>query len=120
MMICIPRYLKSQRESLIVASRSSFRFSLTGHCHSTFSLGGKEAPAVQGLTGDQQFFLSFAQSWREKIREPALRQNVLTDSHAPDEYRADTVRNLDPWYEAFAVKPGQALFLGPKDRVRVW
>ncbi len=84
------------------------------------SLGGKEARAVQGLTGDQQFFLSYAQSWREKSREPARRQHILTDSHAPDEYRADTVRNLDPWYDAFAVKPGQALFLAPKDRVRVW
>jgi predicted metalloendopeptidase len=84
------------------------------------SMGGKEAPTVQGLTGDQQFFLSFAQSWRQKAREPARRQRVLTDSHAPDEYRGDTVRNLDAWYDAFAVKPGQALYLPPKDRVRVW
>jgi predicted metalloendopeptidase len=84
------------------------------------SLGGKEAPTVQGLTGDQQFFLSFTQSWREKSREAASRQGILTDSHAPDEYRGDTVRNLDAWYEAFAVKPGQKLYLAPKDRVRVW
>jgi putative endopeptidase len=84
------------------------------------SLGGKEAPAVQGLTGDQQFFLSFAQSWRTKFREPALRQRIVIDSHAPAEYRADTVRNLDAWYDAFSVKPGQALYLAPKDRVRVW
>jgi predicted metalloendopeptidase len=84
------------------------------------SLGGKEAPAVQGLTGDQQFFLSFAQIWRQKTREPALRQQVVTDSHAPAEYRADTVRNLDPWYAAFAVKPGQKLSLAPADRVRMW
>jgi predicted metalloendopeptidase len=84
------------------------------------SLSGKEAPAVQGLTGDQQFFLSFAQSWRTKFREPALRQRIVIDSHAPAEYRADTVRNLDAWYEAFSVKPGQALYLAPKDRVRVW
>jgi putative endopeptidase len=84
------------------------------------SLGGKEAPTAQGLTGDQQFFLSFTQSWRQKSREPARRQGILTDSHAPDEYRGDTVRNLDAWYEAFAVKPGQALYLLPKDRVRVW
>ena len=75
---------------------------------------------MQGLTGDQQFFLSFAQSWRTKIREPALRQRIVTDGHAPAEYRADTVRNLDAWYDAFAVKPGQALYLAPKDRVRVW
>jgi putative endopeptidase len=84
------------------------------------SLAGKEAKVVQGLTGDQQFFLSFAQSWREKAREPARRQRILTDSHAPDEYRADIVRNLDAWYAAFAVRPGQALFLAPRDRVRVW
>jgi len=84
------------------------------------SLGGKEAPTVGGLRGDQQFFLSFAQSWRTKFREPALRQRVVIDSHAPAEYRADTVRNLDAWYDAFAVKPGQALYLAPRDRVRVW
>jgi len=84
------------------------------------SLSGKEAPAVQGLTGDQQFFLSFAQSWRTKFREPALRQRIVTDSHAPAEYRADTVRNVDAWYGAFSVKPGQTLYLAPKDRVRVW
>ena len=84
------------------------------------SLSGKEAPTVQGLTGDQQFFLSFAQSWRTKFREPALRQRIVTDGHAPAEYRADTVRNLDAWYDAFSVKSGQALYLAPKDRVRVW
>ena len=84
------------------------------------SLGGKEAPVVEGLTGDQQFFLSFAQTWRRKTREQAARQRLLTDSHAPAEYRADTVRNLDPWYAAFAVKPGQALYLAPPDRVRIW
>ncbi|MGZ3425328.1 MAG: M13-type metalloendopeptidase, partial [Polyangia bacterium] len=84
------------------------------------SLGGKEAPKHQGLTGDQQFFVSFAQSWRTKMREPAARQRVLTDGHAPAEYRADTVRNLDVWYDAFGVKPGQKLYLTPAERVRVW
>jgi predicted metalloendopeptidase len=84
------------------------------------SSNGKEAPAIQGLTGDQQFFLSFAQTWRRKVREPALRQQIVTDGHAPARYRADTVRNLDPWYGAFAVKPGQALYLAPGERVRVW
>jgi len=84
------------------------------------SLHGKEAPAAQRFTADQQFFLSFAQSWRQKIREPALRQRIVTDGHAPDEYRADTVRNLDAWYPAFDVKPGQALYLAPQDRVHVW
>ena len=84
------------------------------------SLGGKEAPAVAGFSGDQQFFISFAQSWREKEREAALRQGIITDGHAPDEYRADTVRNLDAWYPAFGVRPGQKLYLAPADRVHVW
>jgi len=84
------------------------------------SLGSEPAPAVAGLSGDQQFFLSYAQSWRDKTREPALRQQILEDGHAPDEYRADTVRNLDPWYPAFDLKPGQALYLAPAERVRIW
>jgi Predicted metalloendopeptidase len=84
------------------------------------SLGGKPAPVVQGLSGDQQFFLSFTQSWRQKIREPEMRKRILTDGHAPAEYRADTVRNLDAWHDAFDVKPGQALYLAPADRVHVW
>ena len=84
------------------------------------SLGGKPAPVVDGFTGDQQFFLSFGQSWRTKMREAALRQRLVSDGHAPAEYRADTVRNLDAWYAAFGVKPGQKLYLAPKDRVRIW
>ena len=84
------------------------------------SLDGKEAPAFQGLSGDQQFFVSFAQSWRAKLREPLLRQQIVGDGHAPNEYRADTVRNLDAWYAAFDVKPGQKLYLAPADRVKVW
>jgi putative endopeptidase len=84
------------------------------------SLGGKPAPVVDGFTGDQQFFISYAQSWREKVRAPALRNQVLTDGHAPGQYRALTVRNLDAWYSAFGVKPGQALYLPPADRVRIW
>jgi len=84
------------------------------------SLGSQPAPVVAGLTGDQQFFLSYAQSWRDKTREPALRQQIIEDGHAPDEYRADTVRNLDPWYPAFDVRPGQALYLPPAERVRIW
>ncbi len=84
------------------------------------SLGGQPAPAEDGLSGDQQFFVSFAQYWRRKIREPALRAQVLGDPHAPQEYRALTVRNLDAWYDAFAVKPGQRLYLPPAERVRMW
>ncbi len=84
------------------------------------SLAGGAAPVVDGLSGDQQFFLSYAQSWREKIREPALRQQLVTDGHAPAEYRADTVRNIDAWYAAFAVPAGAPLYLAPGARVRVW
>jgi predicted metalloendopeptidase len=84
------------------------------------SLGGKPAPVAQGLSGDQQFFVSFAQSWRQKMREALLRQVIVGDSHAPDEFRANVVRNLDPWYAAFDVKPGQKLYLAPADRIRVW
>ena len=83
-------------------------------------LGGKSAPSSQGFTGDQQFFLGFAQGWRSKRREAAARARLVTESHAPAEYRADTVRNLDAWYAAFDVKPAQALFLAPADRVRIW
>ena len=84
------------------------------------SLGGKEAPTAQGLTGDQQFFVSFAQSWRTKIREAAARARLLTDGHAPAKYRADTVRNLDPWYAAFAVKAGrEALSRARRSRPRL-
>jgi predicted metalloendopeptidase len=84
------------------------------------SLHGKPAPVVQGMSGDQQFFVSFAQSWRRKSREPAMRNLILTDGHAPAEYRASTVRNIDAWYRAFSVTPGDGLYLAPADRVRVW
>jgi predicted metalloendopeptidase len=69
---------------------------------------------------DQKFFISYAQFWRTKRRDAYQRQLIVTDSHAPDQYRADTVRNLDAWYAAFDVKPEQSLFLAPPDRVRVW
>ena len=72
------------------------------------------------FTPDQKFFISFGQAHRSKIREPLLRQLVITDGHAPDEFRADTVRNIDGWYEAFNVERGGKLFLAPADRVRVW
>ena len=84
------------------------------------SLSGQTPPTSEGFTGEQQFFLSFAQVWRGKTREAALRQRLVTDGHAPPEYRADTVRNLDAWYPAFDVQPGETLYLSPKDRVRVW
>lgn len=81
--------------------------------------GQKESPGA-AFTGDQMFFISFAQKWRGKLREGAARQQLITDSHAPGRYRALTIRNVDAWYEAFGVKPGQQLYLAPADRVRVW
>ena len=84
------------------------------------SLQGKSAPVEHGFTGDQQFFIAFGQNWASKSRPAALREQVMTDSHAPGEYRADTVRNVDAWYAAFGVQPGQGLYLAPPDRVRIW
>jgi putative endopeptidase len=84
------------------------------------SLGGAPAPMQDGLTGDQQFFLSYAQSWREKQRDEAMRVALASDGHAPGRYRALTVRNLDAWYRAFDVKAGDRLFLDPSSRVRIW
>jgi predicted metalloendopeptidase len=84
------------------------------------SLGGAAAPVVGGLTGDQQLFISFAQIWRTKFREPALRRQLLTNAHSPGPWRALTVRNLDPWYPAFGVQPGDSLYLAPGARVRIW
>jgi endothelin-converting enzyme/putative endopeptidase len=84
------------------------------------SLGGKEAPAIDGFTGDQQFFLAYAQSWRTYMRPEALRQRLINDGHAPAQYRALTVRNLDAWYAAFPIKPTDKLYLPPEKRVRVW
>jgi endothelin-converting enzyme/putative endopeptidase len=69
---------------------------------------------------DRQFFTGYAQSWRTKAREAAERRGILTDGHAPPKYRTATVRNLDAWYKAFDVQPGQALYLPPDERVRVW
>src|SRR5262249_28128846 len=77
------------------------------------SLGGQPAPVIDGLTGDQRFFLAFAQSWRTKMREAALRARIATDVHAPAPWRVQTVRNLDAWYPAFEVQSGQKLYLPP-------
>jgi len=84
------------------------------------SLGGKPAPVIDGFTGDQRFYLGWAQVWRRNYREENLRQRLLTDPHAPSEQRAAVVRNLDPWYAAYQVKPGEKLYLAPEARVRIW
>jgi putative endopeptidase len=85
------------------------------------ALGGKPAPAIDGYTGDQRFFLGWAQVWRSLYRDQSLRNQVLTDPHSPAMYRVNgVVRNLDPWYSAFDVKEGDALYLPPEKRVKIW
>ncbi|HEX2763489.1 MAG TPA: M13 family metallopeptidase [Allosphingosinicella sp.] len=80
-----------------------------------------EPPVIAGLTGDQRFFIAYGQSWRSKIREGALRERLLSDPHSPPEYRVDgVVRNVDAWYAAFNVKPGDKLYLPPEERVHIW
>jgi len=85
------------------------------------SLKGKEAPVIDGMTGDQRFFLSYGQIWQRKFRDEALRNRLKSDPHSPGEYRANgIVRNFDAWYEAFDVQPGDALYLPPEKRVKIW
>ena len=84
------------------------------------SLAGKEGETIDGYTPMQRLFLGFAQIWRAKFREPAYRNYVVTAVHSPGEFRAATARNIDAWYEAFDVKPGQARYLAPGQRVEIW
>jgi putative endopeptidase len=85
------------------------------------SLGGRPAPRLGNLSGEQRFFLGYAQVWRTHQREEALRNQVLTDPHSPAEFRVNgPVRNLAAWYEAFDVQPGNALYLPPEQRVTIW
>ena len=84
------------------------------------SLGGKPAAVIDGTTGDQRFFLGWAQVWRRNYREPNLRQRLVTDPHSPAQYRADIVRNFDEWYAAFKPQAGEKMVLSPQDRVKIW
>jgi putative endopeptidase len=85
------------------------------------SLGGRSAAVVDGMTGDQRFFHGWAQVWRTLFREQRLRNQIMTGPHSPAEFRVNgVVRNLDAWYEAFGVKPGDKLYLPPEKRVRIW
>ena len=85
------------------------------------SLGGKPSPVLDGVTGDQRVFLGWAQAWCGKSRDDAIRRVVVSDPHSPRMYRVNgVVRNMDSWYEAFGVQPGDSLYLAPKDRVVIW
>ncbi len=84
------------------------------------SLNGKPAPVIDGMTGDQRFFLGFAQIWRQKYRDAALLQQTTTDPHTAGFLRPNVARNLDAWYAAFGTKPGETLYLSPEERIKVW
>jgi putative endopeptidase len=85
------------------------------------SLKGQPAPVIGGLTGDQRFFLSWAQVWRAKYRDGALRELVMSDVHSPAYFRVNgPLPNMDAWYKAFNVQPGDKLYINPADRVSIW
>ncbi|HUL19442.1 MAG TPA: M13 family metallopeptidase [Steroidobacteraceae bacterium] len=84
-------------------------------------LKGQAAPVMEGLTGDQRFFLAYAQVWREKYRDGLMREIVMSDVHSPSRFRVNgPLPNIDAWYQAFDVTPGQKLYLAPEERVRIW
>jgi putative endopeptidase len=86
-----------------------------------YSLDGKPAPVIDGYTGDQRYFLGFAQIWRQKSTEAAERRQLLSNPHSPAHWRVDgPTRNVDAWYDAFGVKPGERYYLAPDKRVRLW
>jgi putative endopeptidase len=75
---------------------------------------------IDGLSGEQRFFLAFARRWRKVQTENALRQQLKTDTHSPAEFRTNTVRNVDGWYDTYEVGLGDKLYLKPEDRIRIW
>ena len=93
---------------------------LAAHDAYVLSLKGQPDIAIGGLSGEQRFFLAFAQRWRKAQGEAALRKQITADTHSPGKYRSDSVRNVDAWYKAFVIAPGDKLYLKPDDRVRIW
>src|SRR5262249_7702255 len=93
---------------------------LVAHDAYILSLKGKPDAVINGLSGEQRFFLAFAQRWRKLQSEGALRRQVATDSHSPGEYRSYTVRNVGAWYQAYKVMPGDKLYVKPEDRAAIW
>jgi endothelin-converting enzyme len=85
------------------------------------SLAGKPSPVLDGFSGEQRFFIGWAQAWRTKAREQYLRNQVMADPHAPAEFRANApLSNIQEFYDAFGVKPGDKLYLPPDKRVKIW
>ena len=93
---------------------------LVAHDAYVLSLKGKTDLVIGGLTGEQRFFLAFAQRWRKAQTETVLRRQIATDNHAPGEYRSDTVRNVESWYKAYEITPADKLYLKSGDRVGIW
>lgn len=93
---------------------------LAAHDAYGLSLKGKTDVVIGGLSGEQRFFLAFAQRWRKKQSEASLRRQITADSHPPGEYRSDSVRNVEAWYKAYQVAPGDKLYLKPEARVEIW
>jgi predicted metalloendopeptidase len=93
---------------------------LVAHDAYLLSLNGKTDVMIGGLSGEQRFFLAFAQRWRRNQSETALRKQIANDTHAPGEFRSDAVRNVDAWYKAHDVAPDDKLYVKPEDRVRIW
>ena len=85
------------------------------------SLHGQPAPVLNGLTGDQRVFLGWAQAWRGKLRDDAIRRQVASDPHSHRKFRVNgVVRNIDAWYDTFSVTPEQKLYVAPDQRVHIW
>ena len=107
--------------SLMLSVVDGHNSGLGGGCLALIHRADGTVIALDGLTGDQRFFMGEAQVWRSLMRDEALKQRLATDPHSPAKYRVNNVvRNVDAWYAAFNVQPGDALYLKPEDRVRIW
>jgi putative endopeptidase len=93
---------------------------LVAHDAYFLSVKGKKDVNIDGLNGEQRFYLAFARRWRKLQTETALRQQLKTDTHSPAEYRSDTVRIVDGWYDNYKIGPGDKLYLQPEERARIW
>jgi putative endopeptidase len=93
---------------------------LVAHDAYLWSVKGKKDVNIDGLNGEQRFYLAFARRWRKLQTETALLQQLKTDTHSPAEYRSDTVHNVDGWYDTFKIGPGDKLYLQPEERARIW